>query len=175
MKKSLSILTILLVFMTTATLAQTPMKEYKAGHVFSISLPDYMTKTAGLNSAAAIQFINVEKDIAGFVVVDSKEELQLADMAFGSITDFYNDFIKDFVKDEAKRNVSAPVSKKVGNTNFMECDVSYYDNESKLEIYYFVGIVETPTTFYKVLCWGTLESKNTYKADFQKILYSLKD
>lgn len=79
------------------------------------------------------------------------------------------------MKDEPKRKVSATISKKIGTTNFIETDVSYYDNDSKVEIYYFVGIVETANAYYKVLCWGTLETKDTYKPDFQKIFYSLKD
>ena len=175
MKKSLTFLSLLLVLITSSVCAQTTMKEYKAGHIFNISLPDYMSKTAGLNSAATIQFINVEKDVAGIVIEDTKEDLQLADMKYGSAKDFYDEFIKDFLKDESKRKVSTPISKKVGTTNFIETDVSYYDNDSKIEIYYFVGIVETVNAYYKVLCWGTLETKDTYKADFQKIFYSLKD
>ena len=92
-----------------------------------------------------------------------------------NILDFYDEFIKDFLKDEPKRKVSTPINKKNGTTNFIETDVSYYDNDSKVEIYYFVGIVETANAYYKILCWGTLETKDTYKADFQKIFYSLKD
>lgn len=176
MKKLLILFTSSLALATSTLLAQTNTKEYKVGHVFTINLPDYMTKTGGLNSAAAIQFINVEKDVAGIVIEDTKESLQLAEVAnLSDINKFYDAFISDFLKGEEKRTVSAPVNKKIGTTNFTECDVSYYDKDSKIEIYYFVGIAETPTSFYKVLCWGKLENKGTYKADFQKILYSLKD
>jgi hypothetical protein len=38
-----------------------------------------------------------------------------------------------------------------------------------------VGIVETKTAYYKVLSWAAAENKDKFKADFQKILYSLKD
>ena len=175
MKKIITILTSILLLVSTSLFAQTAMKEYKAGHIFNISLPDYMSKTAGLNSAATIQFINVEKDVAGIVIEDTKEDLQLADVKYASAKDFYDEFIKDFLKDEPKRKVSTPINKKNGTTNFIETDVSYYDNDSKVEIYYFVGIVETTNAYYKILCWGTLETKDTYKADFQKIFYSLKD
>jgi hypothetical protein len=175
MKKTIAIFTTTLVLMTTTTFAQTTLKEYKAGHVFYVSLPDYMSKTTGLNTSATIQFKNTIKDVAGFIIEDNKEELRLAEISYTSLSEFYEDFIKDFVKDEDKRKVSKPQSKKVGETNFMECDVSYYDKDSKIEIYYFVGIVETSSAYYKILCWGTLENKDKFKADFQKILYSLKD
>ena len=44
-----------------------------------------------------------------------------------------------------------------------------------MEIYYLVGIVETKTTFYKVLTWTNAKNKEKFKADFQRILYSIKD
>ncbi len=176
MKKTNSIITTcLILFISTAILAQTNLKEYKAGHSFNISLPDYMSKTMGLNSASTIQYKNVVKDVYGFVILDTKEDLALVEMNYGSAIEFYEDFIKDFLKDEEKRKVSKPQSQKKGEINFVESDISYYDKEAKTEIYYLVGIVETKTAFYKVLSWATLENKDKFKSDFQKILYSLKD
>ena len=155
--------------------AQTPVKEIKAGHVFYVSLPDYMSKTTGLNSAATLQFKNSVKDIAGFIIEDNKEELALAEMSYTSLTEFYEAFIKDFLIDQEKRKVSKPVSQKKGETNFIECDASYYDKDSKMEIYYFVGIVETKDAYYKILCFGGADSKDKYKKDFENIMFSLRD
>lgn len=175
MKNTIAIFTTILVLTTSITLSQTTLKEYKVGHVFYVNLPDYMNKTTGLNNFATIQFNSKIKNVAGFIIEDSKEDLRLAAINYSSINEFYEDFIKDFLIDEDKRKVSNPQIKKIGRTNFMESDVSYYDKNSKVEIYYFVGIVETTTTFYKILCWGSLENKHKFEADFQKILYSLKD
>lgn len=175
MKKKAAFFTSSLVLVITLNFAQSSVKEYKVGHIFNIVLPDYMSKTTGLNTSASIQFKNTIKDVYGFVIQDNKEELRLAELSYTSLNEFYEDFIKDFVKDEEKRNVSKPQSKKTGETNFMECDVSYYDKDSKIEIYYFIGLVETPSAFYKILCWSTLENKDKFKTDFQKTLYSLKD
>ena len=158
-----------------STFSQTTMKEQNAGHSFKVSLPDYMTKTSGLNDVATIQYKNVVKDVYGFIIYDTKEELSLSELVFTSLSEFYDTFIVDFLKDEKKRTVSAPVSKTVGSIKFTETDVSYYDTEAKTEIYYFVGIVETGKSYYKVLNWCTLENKAAFKADFQKILYSLHD
>ena len=44
----------LLIF--AGTIAQTTFKEQKVGHIFYVSLPDYMTKTTGQNDDALIQF-----------------------------------------------------------------------------------------------------------------------
>jgi hypothetical protein len=175
MKTAITFFTTTLILLTTTAFAQTTFKEFKAGHVFYVSLPDYMSKTYGLNSASTIQFKNTVKDVYGFIIEDNKEELKLAEVNYSSLTEFYEDFIKDFLKDEDKRKVSKPLSKNIGEINFMECDVSYNDKDAKADIYYFVGIVETPASYYKVLCWSTLENKDKFKADFQKIFYSIKD
>jgi hypothetical protein len=175
MKKKISIFTMTMVLMTTTTFAQTELKEYKAGHTFNVSLPDYMTKTAGINSASAIQYKSAVKDVYGFIIFDTKEELGLVEMKYSSTNEFYEDFIKDFLIDEDKRKVSKPLSQKNGDINFIECDVTYYDKDAKTEIYYLVGIVETKAAYYKVLSWAVAENKDKFKADFQKIIYSIKD
>lgn len=175
MKKTIAIFTTILVLMTMTTFAQTELKKYKAGHTFEIGLPEYMSKTIGINGSSAIEYQNIVKEVYGFIIFDTKEDLDLVDMKFSSINEFYDDFIKDFLKDEEKRKVSKPQFQKKGEINFIESDVTFYDKEAKTEIYYLVGIVETKTSYYKVMSWAAAEDKDKFKADFQKILYSLKD
>lgn len=169
-------LILLVVALTTVFIsnAQT-LKEYKAGHVFTVGLPDYMTRTVGLNDVASIQYKSDEKDVAGFVIYDTKEELQLAELSFSSIREFYDGFIGDFLADQENRQVSEPVLQTKGETHFIECDATYYDKELDAEIFYHVGVVETKKSFYKVLAWCSADKKDEFKKDFQKILYSLKD
>ena len=174
MKRSLCIL-IACLFVLNKMDAQTNMKEFQVGHPFYVSLPDYMIKTSGLNSASAIQFKSEVKDVYGFIIEDNKEEMALVDIVFTSISEFYEDFIKDFLLDEKKRQITKPVYSKNGEINFAEADASYFDKEADTEIYYLVGIVETKTSFYKVLSWSTAANKDKFKADFQKIIYSLRD
>lgn len=174
MKKTILFLSLFLLLFLTKSVAQTSLKPYKAGHLFDISLQDYLTKTSGLNSAAAIQYQNKIKEIYGFVIFDTKEELELAEMKYSSINEFYEDFMNDFLKDE-KSSVAKPVFTKIGDINFVECDVIFTNEEDKTEIYYLIGIVETKKSFYKVLTWTAGEDKNKYKEDFRKIVYSLKD
>jgi len=175
MKKQIITLTFLILLLAPAVYSQTPTKEYKAGHVFYITLPDYLNKTSGLNDAATIQFKNEAEDIAGFVIEDTKESLTLAQLSFTSLKDFYDQFIKDFLLEEKSRKISAAVSQTKGDIKVMECDASYYDKDLKTDIYYFVGIAETKDAYYKVLCFCAIENKEKCKADFQKILYSLRD
>lgn len=175
MKRTITSLSIILAFITTNIFAQTNLKEYKVGHVVSVSLPDYMSKTMGLNSSSILQYKSTVKDVYGFIIEDNKEELTLVEMNYSSINEFCEDFAKDFLKDEKKKTFSYPEYKKIGDINFAEFDATYYDKEVKTEIYYLIGIVETKTSYYKVLSYTSKENKDKFKADFQKILYSLKD
>ncbi len=175
MKGKITPIVIALVLTVSMTFAQTGLKEYQAGHIFTVSLPDYMSKTVGLNSASSIQYKSVVKDVYGFIIVDTKEELSLAEMSYASLNEFYEGFITDFLKDQENRKVSEPKYLKKGDKNFVEADVTYFDKEANVDIYYLVGIVETKLSYYKVLSWCVSASKEKFKADFQKILYSVKD
>src|SRR6185503_368935 len=173
MKRTLSLLTIGL--MSHIAFGQTTMKQYTVGHPLYISIPDYMNRTMDLNDDAMFQFQSEVKDVYGYVIEDNKEELKIAQMNFSSVNEFYDKFIKSFVEGEETVKQSPPVSQKKGDINFIEADVSFYSKEAKTEIYYFIGIVETKTAYYKLLCYCSLENKAKFKADFQKILYSLRD
>ena len=156
------------------TVGQTKFNLQKAGNIFDITIPDYMIRTVGLNDVATVQYKNSVKDIYTIVIEDSKEELKIADIFYSSLQEFQEEFEKDFIKDEKNRTSSKPLFTSKNNINFVEYDVSYYDEELKIEVYYLVGIVETKSHFYKVLSWTNLSNKETFKTDFQKILYSLK-
>lgn len=173
MNKLITLLT--LAFIAPPVFGQTTMKEYTIGHPIHIALPDYMNRTLGLNEDAVVQFKSEVKDVYGYVIEDNKEELRLAEMNFSSVNEFYDEFIKSFIEGEEKVNQSKPMVQKKGEITFIEADVSFYSKEAKTEIYYLVGIIETKTAYYKVLSYCTLANKAKFKADFQKILYSLKD
>lgn len=175
MKKTTSILVIAFAFICNAVFSQATLKPYRAGHEFNISIPDYMMRTVGLNDVAIFQYKNDVKDVYGFVIEDNKEELKIAELSYSSISEFYDEFIKDFVIDEPKRKVSKTILTTKGEINFLEVDVQYYDKDAETTICYLIGIVETKDAYYKVLSWSTEANKAKFKADFQKIVYSIND
>lgn len=172
MKKTITLLSLAISMVASA---QTVLKPYKAGHEFTLSLPDYFKKTLGLNDAAVIQFKNEEKDVYGFIIEDNKEELALAETTFESIDTFYDFFIKDFLVGQEKRAVTKAAKTTKGTMNFLQADASYFDKDANADIYYYIGIAETKTAFYKILCYTTVANKAKFKADFDKILFSIKD
>ena len=175
MKQNSLILFLFLALGTSIAFGQTKFIQQKAGHIFYLDLPDYMSRTVGLNDVASIQYKNSVKDIYTIAIEDSKEDLALLEIHYASTKEFQEEFANDFLKDEEKRTVSKPIFQTKNNINYAEFEVSYFDKEAQTEIYYVIGIVETKTHFYKILSWTTMENKDKYKADFQKIIYTLKD
>ncbi|WP_338839916.1 hypothetical protein [Flavobacterium ginsenosidimutans] len=153
---------------------ESKFKEYIGGHLFHISLPFYMRKTSGINSYSAIEYTSIENNVFGSVIYETKENLALSGETYSSINDFCKSLVDDFFEQQEKE-ASKPVYFTKGLINFMETDVSYYDKERKQKFYYFIGVAETKTTFYTFISWVPIERKNTFKADFQQILYSIKD
>lgn len=166
--------TLVLVLILSISSAQT-FKQYTVGHPVTISLPEYMIRTIGINEAAMFQYKNEVKEVYGFVIEDNKEEMAMADITFSSIGEVYEDFIKDFIEGEQQVKQGNPISQVKGTTKFLEADVSFYDTTAKAEVYYLIGIVETKTSFYKVISYCELANKAKFKEDFRKIIYSLKD
>jgi hypothetical protein len=150
-------------------------KEFKAGHLFEISLPSYMERTVGQIDASAVEYRNLANDLYGYVTFDTKENLELSKQKYTSILVYQESLLKNFIKDKEKRMVSKPLSQKRGNINFIETEVTFHDKETNDDFYYLIGAVETKTTFYRIISWSLAKNKNKFKADFQKILYSIND
>ena len=169
------LLTSLFAFSVIACFSQTGFTAYRGGHEFDITVPTYMARTTGLNRAAIIQFKNSAKDVYALVIEDNKEELALAEMRFGSLEEFQEFTMNEFLKNEDQRKISTPVSKSINGFKYIHAEASYYDKEVKQSVYYFFGIVETKTAYYKLLCYTSLDKKEKFKADFEKTLYSIHD
>lgn len=174
MKKITLIVTTVLFSITNLAFAQTPqLKESKVGHTFMIGLPDYMSKTVGLNTAASVQFKSTVKDVYGFVIIDLKEELDLAELKYSTVEEYFNSSFSDFFKGEKNVKMSEAHLEKKGELNFIEKDVTYYSKDIKGEIYYFIGALETKTAYYRLFTWSLASNKDKFKQDFQAILYSI--
>ena len=166
-----------LLLMTNATNAQAGFKENKTGHVYSISVPEYMMKTTGLNAAASSQFQGLTKDAATLVIDESKENLELESLKFSSAQEYYDYLMKNFLEDKEDRYISKSKTFKIGDITFVQAEASCYLTEQKAKIFYLQTIAETPKYFYQILSytWGEKEGFEKVKEDLKKIAASLKE
>ena len=173
-KNFLFVATFIQIFVSS-TFAQTTLSTVKTGHTVSFSVPDYMSRTTGINDASFLQFKSIPKDVYTFIIEDSKAELDLVEMKFSSVMDFYEFFIKDFLISEKKRKVNAPVSFTKDNVNYVQTELTYYDKDSKFDIYYNITIAETAGYFYQILSYTSEENSVNVKADLTALGSSLKE
>jgi hypothetical protein len=175
MKKLTFFLITLFTFLGSNLLAQTQMRQEKVGHQFFIMVPEYMTRTLGINDAASVQFKSVVKDVYTFVIEDSKADLELVEMKFSSVSEFYDDFIKDFLVGTKDRSISPPTSLEVEGVKYVQSEASYYDKEAKSKIYYNITVAETGGYFYKILSYTAFSNKDKFRDDFTKLALTIRD
>ena len=175
MIKNFLIIAVFIQIIISSAYAQLSFNTVKTGHTVSFSIPEYMSRTTGINDASFLQFKSIPKDVYTFMIEDSKEELSIAEMKFTSVMDFYEYFIKDFLISEKKRKISAPVSLTKDGVNYIQSELTYYDKDSKFEIYYNITIAETAGYFYQILSFTSEENSNNVKADLTALGSSLKE
>jgi len=163
-------LSILLTFSALESTAQFTKKTF--GHVFSLDVPDYMTKTVDLNSSATAQYQNAKKETYLILIEDSKEELELADMKMNK-KDFFDDFIKDYSTDMIDFKIEPSIEFTKNGLNFIQSELTFKSGE--VDIYMIVTVIESNTYYYKLLTWTLKSYKNNYKKDFEKIINSFSE
>lgn len=158
--------------------SQTKFTEKKAGHVYSVSVPDYMTKTVTLNDVATMQYINSAKNAYLVVIDDSKEELEMKGIKFASLKDFHDDNIKHLKGEENEPVESSPVEFEANGNKFYqtELNVNFKEKDNlEVKITYLITYVETKGYYYQILCWSLSPEYKNLTADFKKIAASIRD
>lgn len=170
MKSIFSSIIIFLIYITIN--AQTKFEAYKVGHEFSVSVPEYMTKTKELNSNASIQFMNALKEAYTIVLDESKDDHKLAGIKF-NIDDYYDDLMTNFVKGLTNVDIGEPMKFKEKGFNYKQ--VQMYATSDKVNISYLITCIETEKYFYRIICWTVKENKSKLINDFIKISTSLRE
>jgi hypothetical protein len=158
--------------------SQTKFTEQKAGHIYHVSVPDYMTKAVTLNDVATMQYINSAKNAYLVIIDDSKEELEMKGIKFASLKDFHDDNIKHLRTEENESVETKGTEFEMNGNKFYQSELGVNFKESdnlEVKITYLITYVETKNYYYQILCWSlSSEYKNLY-ADFKKIAASIRD
>lgn len=163
-------LSVLLSLIALNSKAQFTKKTF--GHVFTMEIPDYMTKTIDLNTAAIVQYQNAKKETYVILIEDSKEELELAGMKL-SKKDFFEEFMKDYTTEMIDYKPESATEFVKGDLNFIQSEFTFKSGE--VDIYMIATVIESKTHFYKILTWTLKNFKSNYKKDFEKIINSFSE
>jgi len=167
------IYSILVILYCAGLFAQTGFNIQKGGHAYNIEIPEYMERTYDLNEVATLQYANLSKPAYVIVIDDNKAELNHFDIFFADARDFLSSFLDGFNQDTENRKVGEILSFSVGGNNYAQAQMSW--SEPVTDIFMLITVIESPTHFYKILCWTTPNLKDELIDDFLRISSSLKD
>jgi hypothetical protein len=77
------------------------------------------------------------------------------------------------MKDASDRKLTKTIEGKTANGFDMAQDELSYTSEGT-KIWMLITVIETKGYFYKILTWSVAENKDNLKADYQKIVKSLR-
>jgi len=145
----------------------------QGGHCYSLEIPDYMTRTYQLNNVATLQYQNTSREAYVIVIEDNKDHLESLGIKFIDSKDFLEDFLKDYKMETVKRETSDILEfDENGNRH---AQVELFWNEDNIDFYMLITAVETPTHFYKIMCWTTRAFIDKLGEHYRTISKSLRD
>ena len=146
-------------------------QEKKIGHVYHVSIPDYMTKSYKLNDAASLQYLNAARETYVIVIEDSKDQLHEAGIPFRSPDEFYDHFEQSFTDNSCK--ISSKQSLDINGYPAVQVEITKPFNG--YSVHYLVTVIESDSHFYKMLAWTIEDHKDKYLADFKQIASSFRE
>jgi len=143
----------------------------KIGNIIYVDVPDYMTKTFGLNDVAKVQYANAEKEAYTIIIEEDKEDIKSAGGGFANPQEYFQFFMGSFGIDSIKIISEEPA--KSGKFQAYQGQVD--GRVQEMNLFYLITIIESPTHFYNVISWTLFENKDKLINDFKKIASSLKE
>lgn len=146
-------------------------QEQKVGHIYHVSIPDYMTKSYSLNNAASLQYLNAARETYVIVIEDSKEQLLEAGIPFTGPGDFYEHFESTFA--DKSSQISPRQNLKINGNQAIQVEIT--KPFGGYNVHYLVTVIESDTHFYKMLAWTIEDYKDRYLSDFKRIASSFRE
>jgi len=130
---------------------------------FSLSIPSYLSASNQADSSALLQLFGSKENIFMLVYeipIDSSNTLKFT----------FNNSAQEYISKMNSGSLLKYYPKKINNLN------SYIGNirglVGKTNIYYRVAVIESRSTYYKIVLGITNEEQSSYDADFNIILES---
>jgi hypothetical protein len=168
------LLLLVIVLVSNALFAQ-EFSEYKVGHTYYVSIPDYLEQTDALSPGSPLQFQNKASEVYFVGMSESLADLEAADVKANTLKAYNKLFLETFGKSEGFTN------RVVGKENEIEVNGQkgvQYSVSMKMKtypLYYLVTIIKSDTHFYRLIGWTLASQKDKYSEDFKKIAASLRE
>ncbi|GLB47796.1 hypothetical protein [Neptunitalea lumnitzerae] len=147
---------------------------------YSLTIPKFLKESFMLNQDASLSYENQFKELYVIVLDEDKQELKdlleqnNALELYPEDLEAYHELCSVTFKDALAEYKEIAISTTEVN-NLPAIIQSFSATEEGNEIYYYLGTYESKNTYYQVLTWTLLSSKEKHKAQMEAMLMSLKD
>ncbi|HEY0030574.1 MAG TPA: hypothetical protein VGC65_07440 [Bacteroidia bacterium] len=167
------IILLILPFTFAACKHETVFTEVKVNNRFSISVPDYLQACTDLHKDASVQYQNTEKEVYAMVINEKKITMQNYSLDYDIDTYFNNITSQGFAENIKDGKVSPPGRQEIHGNKALIADVSGKIENN--EVYYKLGLIETPYEFYQILMWTSADHKDDLEPDMVKMIESFQE
>ncbi len=148
---------------------------------YSLDLPDFLTKTSGLNDNASLQYQNLTKEFYIIVIDESIEEFNEAIEENEEYLDYYlpdfagySEFVYDLIIESLYTYESTEWKElKINNLNARQIGIN--GKISGLDVFYHYTIIEGAKDYYQVLIWTLKDKMEEHKPYMEQIVNSFKE
>ena len=133
---------------------------------FSISIPDYLSKTASIDSSALIQYKNEKEQL--FLLV-----YEISDTSNTSLQDFFKKISDDFISKLENGSLLKYYPEKINGLDALIGNIRGSVNET--EVCYKIAAINSGKVFYEIIIGISSTMKSSYDEDMDKIIRGLKE
>ncbi|WMI68184.1 hypothetical protein [Mangrovimonas sp. YM274] len=148
---------------------------------YSVLIPEYLTKTTGLNQYTDFEYENIKKDFYIIIMDESKDgfyksvERKKYDVT-PNINGYY-EVIKNHFKNETNLK-EFKVSDEIFELDKAEKKITFtmtgIDVTDNYPIYYRYSIIESKTRYYQIMSWTNQTNASKMIVDMNKIINSFR-
>ncbi len=162
----------LLIFVNSCT-KETVFTSVKVNEKYTIAIPDYLKPCTDLHKDASIQYQNPEKEVYAIVIDERKKLMADYDLDYDLDLYYKNIASQAFIESIKNGKISPPGRQEIDGHKALITEIT--GNINGTDVYYRMGIIETPYAFYQLLAWTRTENKEKYMADMIKMIESFKE
>lgn len=152
---------------------ETVFTEVKVNNRYSLEIPDYLQPCTDLHKDASMQYQNIEKDIYAMVIDEKKIMMQNYNLDYDLDTYFNNIASQGFAENIKDGKVSIPGRQEINGHKALIANVTGKIENN--EVYYKLGLIETPYEFYQILIWTRAQNKEELEPDMIRMIESFKE
>ncbi|MDQ3047856.1 MAG: hypothetical protein M3R27_09940 [Bacteroidota bacterium] len=164
----------LLLIITLSSCKQEPVfTEVKVNERYSIQMPDYLQPCVDLHKDASLQYQNLEKDIYAMVIDEKKITMEEYSLDY-DLDLYFNSLVSQpFMESIQDGKVSPPGRQKIDGHKALVAEIT--GKIDKYDVYYRLGLIETPYEFYQILIWTRAQNKEQFEPDMIRMIESFKE